>query len=181
MNKIPRTPPRSSRTDSPVTCGKIREAKQRRRGRPARPWLLPAVPVPHPHDAATVRHIPQAAIAAWTGMSRQTVARWARTGHIGNLPAERLCMLLAHGLPPIPAKPGLWAQFRFQEVWTGHGLRWVLVTPGGTTLNASQAWCAAIAVGQLLDALADAKRWKQCALDAEKEARRLRELVANQY
>lgn len=159
-----------------------------RPGRPARPWLRPQLQVPHPAHADVLPvSVSQEQAAAWTGRSRQTVARWVDQGSIQDVAAARLVALYAHGCPAIPPEalqaPAArhWMRFRFRpdrtqrgepwSLWTpcsSHGLAWTLVDD----LYGSRRRMATIG--------ADLDHWRARAMRAEAEAARLRELVAYQ-
>lgn len=152
----------------------------KKRGRPARPWLRPYVPVPHPHDRRQDVTVPPATVAAWCGVSRQTAARWATVGRITDAACERLCAQYAHGTVPIHGDAGLWAQFRFLERFGRNGMEWVLTTPGGDAMNAVQVWCAMVAYARYEQLLHDVRRLEARARAAEAEVSRLSELLACQ-
>lgn len=121
-----------------------------------------------------------ATIAAWTGRSRQTVARWV--DGIPDAACLRLCQLYAHGLMPIPPElhgdkaARLWLQFRFLRCHDG---KLQLVTPSGDGFNAVQVWAARESYRHYADAARDAQRWQGRALAAEAEAARLQDLVGS--
>lgn len=75
---------------------------KRRRGRPAQP-LPDVITVDHPiHRHIFAKRLSIETVMTWTGRSRSTVARWAKSGRCPDLAVERLLQLYAFGMPPIP-------------------------------------------------------------------------------
>lgn len=157
-----------------------------RRGRP--PAALARLLVVHPVDARRVLSLPAVTVAAWCGVSRQTVARWISAPATMPTAARRLVELYAHGLPPIPPEHWQdksargWLQFAFYldtDTARTPAKQWRLALPGQRPAN----WCQVHALfstltesGRLLERC---RRWESRALVAEKEAARLQELIAS--
>jgi len=162
-----------------------------KRGRPAKTWLQPFIPVPHPVDDGQSRSFPQGQIARWCGRSRQTVSRWAEAGAIPDAAALRLCQLYGYGLPPIPPEawntPSArrWLACRLvydptrRHLRTGHG-QWLLTLPEGRPVNVEQigSLCTTLPAYSALDARYQAMAARLAA--AEAEAAHWRDLVACQ-
>lgn len=182
-NPTPESMPPAARRHRPRRSA----APTRAPGRPARPWLRPRLPVPHPiHPEALTVSVTQDQAAAWTGRSRQTVARWVAAGACPDLAAARLLALYAHGCPPIPPEACQareareWGRFRFAPDRSRPGSPWCLVTPcSGDALAWTQADDAGASRRRLARLDADLERWRARALAAEAEAGRWRDLVAS--
>ena len=153
-----------------------------RRGRP--PVALARLLVVHPVDARRVLALPAAQVAAWCGVSRQTVARWIVAP--GSMPtaARRLCELYAHGLPPIPPEhwpdktAAGWLQFAFYL--DRPAKQWRLALPGQRPANWCQVHALFCTLSESARLLERCRRWESRALVAEKEAARLQAVIASQ-
>jgi hypothetical protein len=93
-----------------------------------RPGEASRLLIPHPWNDNLTWRFPVDQVAAWTGRSPATVARWGAGGRWDAL-ALRLCMLVAYGLPTVaPAYAERWHGFHF-NAHDG-----ALVTPEGESM-----------------------------------------------